>query len=137
MKIFIIGLVIFSYLFWGIVAETSASSLFRDTSRIIYCQDEECSLDEWIEVVKTDINDLETERTASQYVQDLVKYLLTFITIIAVLYIIYAWFKILTSAGNDDEVKKSKTMITSVLVWIVIIWLAYAIVIWIIGVITN
>lgn len=137
MKIFIIGLVIFSYFFWGIVAETSASSLFRDTSRIIYCQDGECSLDEWIEVVKTDINDLETTRTASQYVQDLVKYLLTFITIIAVLYIIYAWFKILTSAGNDDEVKKSKTMITSVLVWIVIIWLAYAIVIWIIGVITN
>lgn len=137
MRIFVIAFLFISF-FSGIqIAQTSASSLFKDSSRIIYCQDGECSLDEWIDVVKTGINDLETERTASQYVQDLVKYLLTFITIIAVLYVIYAWFKILTSAGNDDEVTKSKTTIISVLAWIVIIWLAYAIVAWIIDVVTK
>lgn len=118
-------------------SDAFALSIFKDNSKIIYCQDGECSLDEWIDVVKRDLNDLETTRTASQYVQDLVRYLLTFITIIAVFYIIYAWFKILTSAGSDDEITKSKTTIVSVLVWIVIIWLSYAIVTWIIWVVTN
>lgn len=118
-------------------SDAFALSIFKDNSKIIYCQDGECSLDEWIDVVKRDLNDLETTRTASQYVQDLVRYLLTFITIIAVFYIIYAWFKILTSAGSDDEITKSKTTIVSVLVWIVIIWLSYAIVTWIIWVVTS
>ncbi len=118
-------------------SDAFALSIFRDNSKIIYCQDGECSLDEWIDVVKRDLNDLETTRTASQYVQDIVRYLLTFITIIAVFYIIYAWFKILTSAGSDDEITKSKTTIVSVLVWIVIIWLSYAIVTWIIWVVTS
>lgn len=118
-------------------SDAFALSIFKDNSKIIYCQDGECSLDEWIDVVKRDLNDLETTRTASQYVQDLVRYLLTFITIIAIFYIIYAWFKILTSAGSDDEITKSKTTIVSVLVWIVIIWLSYAIVTWIIWVVTN
>jgi hypothetical protein len=118
-------------------SDAFALSIFRDNSKIIYCQDGECSLDEWIDVVKRDLNDLETNRTASQYVQDIVRYLLTFITIIAVFYIIYAWFKILTSAWSDDEITKSKTTIVSVLVWIVIIWLSYAIVTWIIWVVTS
>lgn len=118
-------------------SDAFALSIFRDNSKIIYCQDGECSLDEWIDVVKRDLNDLETNRTASQYVQDIIRYLLTFITIIAVFYIIYAWFKILTSAWSDDEITKSKTTIVSVLVWIVIIWLSYAIVTWIIWVVTS
>jgi len=118
-------------------SDAFALSIFKDNSKIIYCQDGECSLDEWIDVVKRDLNDLETNRTASQYVQDIVRYLLTFITIIAVFYIIYAWFKILTSAWSDDEITKSKTTIVSVLVWIVIIWLSYAIVTWIIWVVTS
>lgn len=124
-------------IFSAFVNESSALSIFKDTSKIIYCQDGECSLEKGTELVKKDINDIEKTRTASQYVQDLVRYLLTFVTIVAVLYIIYAWFKILTSAGNEDEVWKSKTTIVSVLAWIVIIWLAYAIVIWIIGVVVN
>ena len=124
-------------IFSASVNESSALSIFKDTSKIIYCQDGECSLEKGTELVKKDINDIEKNRTASQYVQDLVKYLLTFITIVSVLHIIYAWFKILTSAGNEDEVWKSKTTIVSVLVWIVIIWLSYAIVTWIIGVVVN
>lgn len=137
MRILINFFLVLSIFSTFIFSDAFALSIFKDNSKIIYCQDGECSLDEWIDVVKRDLNDLETTRTASQYVQDLVRYLLTFITIIAVFYIIYAWFKILTSAGSDDEITKSKTTIVSVLVWIVIIWLSYAIVTWIIWVVTN
>jgi hypothetical protein len=112
-------------------------SIFRDKSEIIYCQDNECSLSEWTKIVKNDLNDIEKNRTTSQYIQDVVAYLLTFITIIAVFYIIYAWFKVLTSAWNDDDVKKSKTTIISVFIWILIIWLSYSIVKWIIWVVVN
>lgn len=124
--------------FLSVFVQTNADiSIFTDNSDIIYCKNNECSLDKWTEIVKNDINDIEKNRSASVYAQDLVKYLLTFITIIAVLYVIYAWFKILTSAWNDDNIKKSKTTITSVLIWIVIIWLAYSIVTWILKVITT
>lgn len=114
---------------------SNALDIFDDTADVIYCQDDECSLSEWTKVVKKDINDIETNRKFSVYIQDVIKYLLTFISIVAVLYIIYAWFKLLTSAWDDEWAKKSKSTIVSVLIWIVIIWLAYSIVSWILKVI--
>ncbi len=125
------------WLFLSYFQDTSALSIFRDNSEIIYCRDGECSLDEGIDTVKHGIDSIETERSVSAYIQDIIIYLLWFITILAVLYIIYAWFKILTSAWNDEEVSKSKSTIISVLVWIVIIWLAYSIVKFIINVVTT
>lgn len=114
---------------------TFALDIFTNTNEIIYCRDgDDCSLEKGTDIVKDGINDIEKDRRFSVWIQDVVKYLLTFISIIAVIYVIYAWFKVLTSAGNDDEVKKSKTTITSVLIWMVIIWLAYAIVTWILWV---
>lgn len=115
-----------------------ALDIFTNTNEIIYCRDgDDCSLESWINEVKEGINDIKKDKKFSEWIQDVVKYLLTFISIIAVIYIIYAWFKVLTSAGNDDEVKKSKTTITSVLIWMVIIWLAYAIVTWILWVLAS
>ncbi|MDD5769502.1 MAG: hypothetical protein PHE25_00895 [Candidatus Gracilibacteria bacterium] len=116
-------------------------SIFSNTNDIIYCPNDSagnstCSLTEGTNVVKNGINDIEKNKKASVYIQDIVKYLLTFITIIAVIYIVYAGFKILTSAGKDDEIKNSKNIIISVAFGILIIWLAYAIVTWILGVIT-
>lgn len=128
-------ILLFLLSFFAYFQEGFALSIFQDKSKIIYCSDGECSLDKWTELVKKGIDDIEKNRTASEYVQDVVLYLLTFITIIAVIYIIYAGFKILTSAGNDDEISKSKSTIVSVLIWIVIIWLSYTIVKWIIGVV--
>ncbi len=133
----LLTIAVFVLTIFSTISESSALSIFRDRSEIIYCQDDECSLEKWTQIVKNDLNDIEKNRTASQYIQDVVKYLLTFITIIAVFYIIYAWFKVLTSAWNDDDVKKSKTTIISVFIWILIIWLSYTIVKWIIWVVVN
>ncbi len=110
--------------------------IFRDNSDVIYCQDDECSLNKWTQIVKNDLKDIEKDRKASEYIQDVIKYLLSFVSIVAVIYIIYAWFNLLTSAWGEEWTKKSKTTIVSVLIWIVIMWLAYGIVAWLIKVVT-
>lgn len=106
-----------------------------DTPKIHYCDDAgECWLKEWIDQVKAGITEIETERTLSQYIQDIVKYLLLFVSIVAVIWIIYAGFKIMVWGAEEEKVKEGKNMIRYVLIGIVIIWLAYSIVIWLIRV---
>lgn len=105
------------------------NDVFEDTNPTTpYCQDDECSLESGITVMKAWVNDIEKDRKASQYIQDIIKYLLGFITLVAVIYIIYSGFQIMISAWAEDKVKKSKTTIFHVLVGIVLIWLAYSIV---------
>jgi len=135
-KIVLFFIYVLSFISFFQITNAITLEIFKNNSDVIYCQNNECSLEEWTKIVKNDINSIEKQRTLSVYIQDVIKYLLTFISILAVIYIIYAWFKILTSAGDDESVKKSKTTIVSVLIWIVIIWLAYAIVSWLIWVIT-
>ncbi len=96
------------------------------------CSNEKCDLQEGINQVKNTINDIEKERTFSEYVQDIVWYILTFISIIAVIYIIYAGFIILTAAWDEEKIKKTKTTILHVIIWIILIWLAYPITLFII-----
>lgn len=129
--------ILISFSFLSFFSDVFALDIFTNTNEIIYCKDgDECSLWEWTEIVKTWINDINKTDTTSVYVQKIVIYLLTFISILAVIYIIYAGFKILISWWNEDDVKKSKTTIISVLIWIIIIWLAYSIVAWIIKLVT-
>lgn len=84
-------------------------------------------LNEWIELVKTSIKDIDTEWKASDKIQDIIQFLLWFLTLIAIIYIIYAWFRILTSSGEDEVVTKSKKTIFYVIIWILVIWFAYTI----------
>lgn len=91
------------------------------------CDEWECGLDAGIELARNSINDIETDRTLSEYIQDIVIYLLTFISIIAVIYIIYAGFNILIWNGDEEKLKKSKSTIIYVAIGIVLIWLAWPI----------
>ena len=100
-----------------------------DNSRIPYrldCINDDC-LKEWIYNVRWEIWALEKKRKASEYIQDVVIYLITFLTLLAVIYIIYAWFNILTSAWDEEKAKNSKNIILYVIIWISIIWLAFPI----------
>ena len=110
---------------------------WTQTTEIIYCQWSTCTLDNWTKAVKTWLTWIEKNRTATEYILDLVRYLITFVSLIAVLYIIYAWFRVLTWWWNEEAVKKAKWTIVWVLIWIVIIWLAYSIVYWIVQVVTS
>lgn len=116
--------------FYTILAQASwVSDIFNDSNPTTpYCQDWECSLDSWITVMKAWINDIEKDRKASVYIQDIIKYVLTFVTLLWVIYIIYSGFQIMISAWADDKVKKSKSTIFYIFMWIVLIWLAYPIV---------
>ncbi len=106
--------------------------IWNSQPKVQYCDDEgECGLIEGIDLAKDGINDIETDRSFSEYIQDLVQYLLTFVTIIAVVYIIYAGFRLMVDPGDDSEkVKRTKNIILYVIVGIIIIWLAWPITLW-------
>jgi len=122
LTLFIFSLTLFMS-FWNVNA-----GFFSDSqTQIEYCKDWKCGLKEWVEQVKTSIKDIDTEGNASDKIQDIVKYLLWFITLIAVIYIIYSWFRILTSSGEDETIKNAKKTIIYVIIWILVIRFAWAI----------
>lgn len=103
--------------------------IFKDEQEIGICKDGECGLEKGIEAIKN-IEDIETERSASEYIRDITLYILSFLWLIAVLYIIYWGFLIFSSAWDDEKVWKWKKLITYALVGILVIFLAYSIVAW-------
>ncbi len=82
----------------------------------------------WITQVKDTVAWIEKDQTASEYIQGLVIYILSFLSLIAVIYIIYAWMMIMISGWDEEKLKAQKKTIISVIIWIVVIWLAYSIV---------
>jgi len=58
---------------------------------------------------------------------DIVKYLLTFLAIIAVIMILYGGFIWMTAGGNEDRVAKAKKIITSGAIGLIIVISAFAI----------
>ncbi|NCP77011.1 hypothetical protein GW819_03830 [Candidatus Gracilibacteria bacterium] len=66
--------------------------------------------------------------TADKTIQNLVSNAMVFLGIIAVLYGIYGGFLILTAGGEDDKVKKGKTILIQVAIGLVVIFLANSIV---------
>ena len=115
---------------------------------IPYCNGEdaewnpECGLQQWIDTVgevggfkRTKIDDEGNTVTLglSDFIQDIVAYILTFVSLLAVLYIIWAGFQILIGNGEEEKLKKSKTTILYVIIGIVVIWLAWPITIFVIS----
>jgi len=96
-KVILIITLTFIYL---ISYNTSIWFDFFDQSnpKVIYCNNNECSLERWINISWSWINDIEKNRKLSVYIQDVIRYVITFISILAVIYIIYAWFNILISS---------------------------------------
>jgi hypothetical protein len=104
----------------------------------IKCQDSawnaiDCNIKNWVEIVKWEVNWIEKTDSLSVYIQKVVAYILTFVSIIAVVYIIYAWFRILISAWDEETLKKQKSTILYIVIGIAIMWLAYPITIFIIS----
>lgn len=114
----------------------SISDLFEDdTWEIPYCREDEnwnseCWINEWVGEVKN-IEWMVTDQKFSEYSQWIVAYILGFIYLVAIALIIYAWFNILTWVGDDEKVKKSKKIIFFVVLWILIIFLANPLIIFV------
>ena len=124
---FIISLFTLILCFFSTTLFAFGESFWTQSSEVIYCQWDSCGLEKWIELVKVWVDDIETTATASDYLQGVVKYLLWFISLIAVLFIIYSWFRILVSSWDEEIIKTAKNRIIYVIVWILIIRFAWAI----------
>jgi hypothetical protein len=59
-----------------------------------------------------------------------------FVSLIAVLYIIYAGFQLMIGAGDEEKMKKTRQIILYVILGILIMWLALPIVRWAINLVT-
>jgi hypothetical protein len=57
-----------------------------------------------------------------------------FAMLLAVLYAVFGWFTILTAAGDEEKVKKWRTIIFHAILWLIVIYLAYSIIAWIINI---
>lgn len=68
---------------------------------------------------------------------DIVKYLMTFLGIIAVVVILLGGFKWMTAAGNEDKVAEAKKLIIAGVIGLIIILSAFAIVTFVIGISNN
>ena len=109
--------------FWNVYS--ASDSIFKNTTNEIpYCNDWECWLKEWVKAIKN-IDAVVNNRTASQYIQDVVVYLLRFLALIATLFIIYAWFNLLTAAWDEEKATKSKKIILYAVLWLFIIFIAW------------
>ena len=118
----IISLLLISFSFFYANTYSSSSSIFSNqTTTNPY--DNKGWLEEWLKAVEI-VKAIETKRTASQYIQDVVRFILWFLMLISVLIIIYAWFNLLTWMWDEEKAKKSKMIIIYALAWLVIIYLA-------------
>ena len=135
-------LLIFILTFWVFIINTNAwffNDLFwlNEVKVPVDCGPQECNINGGILNVKYAIIGIIYDRTFSEYIQDVVAYLLTFTSFVAVIYIIYAWFRILTGAGQEEVLKKQKLTILYVAIWMIVIWLAYPITIFIINALNS
>ena len=72
-----------------------------------------------------------TANTADSAIQNLIGNAMMFLGILAVAYGLYGGFLIMTAAGEDDKVKKGKTILIQVAIGLVVIFLANSIVQWV------
>lgn len=122
------------FTFW-LFNEVNASIFWWTETTIPYCPWDDCSLEKWVEYTKW-VSWLVTDGTASAYIQKIIIYFLTFLKLVAVILIIYAWFNMLTSAWDEEKAKKSKTIIVFAIIWLLIIYLAWPITNFIIDILT-
>lgn len=78
-------------------------------------------------------NDLRgSDQWADTAIQVLIANAITFLYLIAVVYALWGWFNILTAGGDEEKVKKGKTVLIQAAIGLVVIFLASSIVQWIV-----
>ena len=63
--------------------------------------------------------------------ENILTYVLSFLSLIAVAFAIYGGFQILTAGWDEDKVKKGKTTLINALIWVFVIMIAWTLVGWI------
>jgi len=68
-----------------------------------------------------------TETTFATAIAEIIKITLSFLGVIFIVLIVYAGFLWMTSAGNEEKVKKAKDIMVAAIIGVAIVLLAYAI----------
>lgn len=70
-------------------------------------------------------------------VENILTWVISFLYLIAVIFGIYAWFRILTAWWDEEKVKKWKTTLINVAIWIIVIFLVSVVIRWLIQVLSS
>lgn len=70
--------------------------------------------------------------SADNAVQSLITNAIGFLYLVAVVYALWGGFNILTAGGDEEKVKKGKTILIQAAIGLVVIWLASSIVNWVV-----
>ena len=71
------------------------------------------------------------EKSIIEIVTEIIKIVLRLLGLVGVILVIYGGFMWMTSAGNEEKLKKAKTILRVAIIGLAIVLLAYAIVYWI------
>jgi type IV secretory pathway VirB2 component (pilin) len=102
-----------------------------------YCSGSGCWLWEGFLATVRATGDHFSQKPISELAQDIVNFFLSFLSIVAVIYIMYAGFQLMTGAGDEEKMKKTKKIIYYVIFGIIIIWLSNSIVRWILNLVNG
>lgn len=78
-----------------------------------------------------------TTNSLTTVIQNITNYLTGFVTLIAVLYGIYGGYLYLTAGGEEEQTKKAKTIFKQVAIGILIIFVAYSVVSFFMGILGS
>ncbi len=78
-----------------------------------------------------------SQNSAEVTVQNLINQAMLFLSIVAVCYGIWGGFQIITAGGDEEKVKKGRTIIIQIVIGIIVIWLAGSIVKWVTGLVVG
>ncbi len=78
-----------------------------------------------------------SQNSAEVTAQNLINNALMFLSILAVAYGIWGGFQIVTAGGDEEKVKKGRTILIQVVIGIIVIWLAGSVVKWVIGLVAG
>ncbi len=79
--------------------------------------------------------DVTSKQTADVAVQALIGKAMLYLSLVAVMYGIWGGFQIVTAGGDEEKVKKGRTILIQVVIGIIVIWLAGSVVQWVVGLI--
>lgn len=74
-----------------------------------------------------------SQNTADVEIQNLINKAMVYLSILAVMFGIWGGFQIVTAGGDEEKVKKGRTILIQVTVGIIVIWLAGSIVKWVVS----
>lgn len=77
------------------------------------------------------------QKALPEVIKSYIAYVLGFITLIAVLYALWAGWNIMTAGGDEEKVKKGRTTIIQITMGIIVMWLAYTVVSFVISAVTT